>query len=403
MPRLHKLDLTLSETTPLAILLSPTLRILHLCFRFEDGKKRRYAHIATTSLLQNLPLMAPDLEHLTVDSKHSWGWQTLRPCIQSFRLFTHLKTISMQGYDNALDGQMLHVLSSITTLQNLSCSIGDLSGPGTSPLNFPEHAFQELTKLTILEAHCDHLLTFIRACQFPNLKYMELFIASLSSTGQLRNMITVLCQHCNPTVLSSFVVSLLDKCRLTVRLRSLMEHFEPLLVLGSITSFILAFNDDHSISISDDDLARISVAWPRLTTFVIIWAADVPQYSQLDVARPTLSGIIELARRCPRLVMFHIPELGTSIIPAKGAAPPLRHRGLHSMAFRNIVAPAPPSEPEVYLEVATVIDRVFPSLDLESTSRENYEDFNGAMQGWADVLRFVKAMHLGRENGSRQG
>ena len=105
----------------------------------------------------------------------------------------------------------------------------------------------------------------------------------------------------------------------------------------------------------------------------------------------TLSGIIELARRCPALTTFHIPELDARTIPATSAVPVLGH-GLH---FASIINIPPPKSLEVYLKVATVLDRVFPAIDLDEALQSLYPWGNG----WAEVVSFLKAMRVGRANG----
>ena len=82
--------------------------------------------------------------------------------------------------------------------------------------------------------------------------------------------------------------------------------------------------------------------------------------------RPTLSGLVDLARRCPRLEASRVPLLDASVIPEKTAVPPLGH-GLRSLLLNNIALPAAGSPP--YMEAATVLNRVFPSIDLEEAQK----------------------------------
>ncbi|KAI1786089.1 hypothetical protein LXA43DRAFT_82522 [Ganoderma leucocontextum] len=381
MPRLRELVgsyLPISETSPFALLLSPTLRVLDLRFALENKEENRlrFPHIAS-SLLQTLPLMVPDLEHLSYGAPFNLGQEYLRH-------FTRLKSLSAPP-NPALNEHRLQILSSITTLQNLSCFI-DLSG--ISSLAFPPHAFQQLTELTI-RGYSDHLVTFLLACRLLNLVRINLrsHITQQPSARQPRDMFSAVCQCCNPTLLTSFAADFTH--RFASRPSSLMEYLEPLLALPNITSFHLVFFLTEP-SIRDDDLARFSAAWPHLASFRVLHRTK--QYSEHDVARPTLAGIIELARRCPRLTTFHIPEVDAGVVPENGAVPPLGH-GLRSALIENIV---PPMSSQAYLEVATVLDRVFPKIDLED-ARSMVSSVHG--RGWAEVLRFMEAMRLGRDNG----
>ncbi|KAI1792180.1 hypothetical protein LXA43DRAFT_365116 [Ganoderma leucocontextum] len=384
VPRLRELEaygLPISEASPLTVLLSPTLRVLELWFALEDEENRlRSSHIAT-SLLQTLPLMVPDLEILNYGADLNLGHGYL----QSFRHFTRLNTLSMPP-DDALNEHMLHILSSITTLRKLSCSI-DLSG--SSPLALPKGAFQELAELTV-KGHSDHLVAFVLACQFPNLVRITLGITQPPSATQPQDVFTAVCQRCDSTVLTSFTADFGHA--FASRPSSLMEYFEPLLAFPNITSFCLIFCLTEP-SISNDDLARVGAAWPRLASFCVLQLPN--QYSRHGVACPTLSGIVELGRRCPRLTTVRIPELDASTIPERGTTPALGH-GLRSVSIRNIRVVSLLSL-DVYMEVAAVLDRVFPSIDLEDAW--SMVDVHGRGKGWDDVLRFMEAMRLGRENG----
>ncbi|KAI1792175.1 hypothetical protein LXA43DRAFT_364315 [Ganoderma leucocontextum] len=409
MPHLHQLaayGLSSSDTSPLALLLSPALRELDISFELEDkGEDRSRTPHISTSLLQTLPLLAPKLEHLDVGADFNLGQRSL----QSFEHFTRLKYLSMPS-DLALNEHMLQVLSSVPTLQNLSCRI-DLSGiPAPA---FGPHAFQQLTRLAV-SGYSDHLVAFILACRFPNLVRIDLRIRQPPSAGQPRDVFTALCQRCNPTLLTSFEANLTHG--FASRPSTLMEYFEPLLALPNITSFhVVFFLTDPSIR--DDDLARFGAAWPRLASFRI--EHHTRQYSNDNLARfsaawprlasfrvqhhtgqysdvracPTLSGILELAQRCPGLTTFHIPELDPrGTISERGAVPPLGH-GLRSISVDNVT---PPLSFQVYMEVATVLDRAFPSLELEDW-RPLEVRVHG--KGWPDVLRLMKVMRVGRENG----
>ena len=66
--------------------------------------------------------------------------------------------------------------------------------------------------------------------------------------------------------------------------------------------------------------------------------------------------------------------------------------GLLIASIINIFSP--PSL-EVYLEVAGVLDRVFPAIDLDRA----WEERLPWGKGWEEVLSFLKAMRVGRVNG----
>ncbi|KAM5544752.1 hypothetical protein V8D89_001650 [Ganoderma adspersum] len=379
IPRLRELEayyLTLSEAPPLALPLSPTLRVLELRFALETAEKDRLhaSHVAS-SFLQNLPLMAPNIENLLVRADFDLGLKSL----QSIERFSRLKLLFTPP-TIALDEHMLQVLSTIPALQDLSCWI-DLSSSTTA---FGPHVFHQLNKLTVA-GPSDHLVTVILACRFPNLVRISLRITQRADEIHPRDLFAALCQRCNPTLLTSLEINFAYE--FASRLRSL-TRFQPLLTLPNITSFHLIFMHTEP-SLCDDDLARFGAAWPQLASFKV--EHRTRQYSQREVVRPTLSGIIDLARRCPALTAFHIPELDPRAIPETSAVPALGH----GLRFASIINIRPPISLQVYLEVATVLDRVFPTIDLDEASRGLFPWGNG----WAEIVSFLKAMRVGRANG----
>ncbi|KAI1788324.1 hypothetical protein LXA43DRAFT_1159967 [Ganoderma leucocontextum] len=165
--------------------------------------------------------MAPDLEEFMLDSEFSLG----QGYFQSFKDFGRLRSLSIPP-NTPLDEHMLRTLSTVTSLQNLTCFI-DLSSIST--LAFPP------------------------------------------------------------------------------------EYFEPLLAFSGITSFqVYSFLTEPAIH--DDDFARFGAAWPQLATFRVVHNWEFARrYSLDDTVPPTLSGLIELARRCPGLCTFYVPRFNAGI------------------------------------------------------------------------------------------
>ena len=384
MPRLRDFKafyFSISEVSALAILLTPTLRNFDVWFADEfTAENRPRSPNVSASLLQTLPLMVPELEHFAFNSQ---GFYLAEPNLHSLMQFKQLKSLSMPE-NLALQESMLQMLSLITTLQDLSCTL-DLSG--ISAPAFPPQAFQGLTAFT-LRGNSDHIVAFVLACEFPNLVRTKFFVTQPPSVGQPRNLSTALCRRANPTVLSSFVAHFTHA--FSARPSSL-EYFEPLLAFPKIILFQLTFSLTEP-SIRDDDLARFGAAWPRLATLSI---SHRKHYSQPHVVCPTLSGLIDLARRCPHLTTLYLPELDPRPVPdlrGVSAVPALGHQ-LRSAWIDNIT---PPLTLQVYMDVATVVDRVFPWIDLADPQVRYYRPPG---TGWVDVLQYINVMRLGRENG----
>ena len=380
LPRLRKLvapELRVSEISALFLLVSPTVRSIDVSLeREEQEEDLNIAPHVATSLIQSLPLMAPDLE----DIKLRTSFDLDGGYLQSFQDFRQLKTLSIPTY-TVLDEAMLQTLSITTSLEDLSCNIR-LSRPPT--LALPPNAFQRLTGLDIT-GHLDHLVAFIIGCPLPNIARLVLQISSPASRDPRPvASFAAISQHCNRSSLTSF--SVFPLCELTASGRDcLMEYFESFLAFPNISAFHFSSLATEP-SISDDDLARFGAAWPRLTTFRAEqrWIFS----STHNAASPTLSGVIDLARCCPGLEELHLPKVDVRTLPEnlKGS---LRH-GLRSLAIQNIGVPLSPEE---YSDVASVLDNVFPTMSLEHAPPEASRVKNG----WKKILQRMQAMR--RERG----
>ncbi len=104
-----------------------------------------------------------------------------------------------------------------------------------------------------------------------------------------------------------------------------------------------------------------------------------------ELVRPTLSGLVDLARCCSHLTWFRFPKLDVNVVPEKDTALPLGH-GLRTFSVKNAILP--PSKSPRYLEAATVLDRVFPSIGLKS-ARLNASSSLAAKR-WKNFLRLLE-------------
>ncbi|KAI1788326.1 hypothetical protein LXA43DRAFT_1183975 [Ganoderma leucocontextum] len=372
MPRLRELfdhDVSIPDVSILVLLISPTLRVVDLWFVLKCDEDSEIAPHAVSSLLHTLPLMAPDLEHLTYDADFNIRRRSVNlghGHLESFKLhFTRLKTLSIRCAV-PLDKHVLQSLSSMSTLQDLSCAIDTRSN---STLTLPRCTFQQLTDLHI-EGHLDHLVTFFHVCQLPSLACITLHITEPPIARDPKDSFAAISQRWNPTVLTSISIEIMHSfpSNSSWHPSSLMQHLEPLLA--------------------------VAAAWPRLARFHVWHVVTPAPYPQPEPSRPTLSALIELAQRCPDLEKFHIPELDARIVPEENTVPLLGH-GLRHISVKNI---NPPVSSKIHVQLATVLDRVFPTIDLESVrSGAEMHMFDG--EGWREVLRFLEIMRLGRENG----
>ena len=386
MPLLGELftyDLQTLDTSALVFLLSPTLRDLHIVFGLHYDDDLRLAQDVTTSFFQTLPLMAPNLESIRYDLDVDIGYEHL----ESFVHFTRLKTLSI-GSEGTLDGRALEILSNIATLQFLSCPSIDFSNSPTFPR--AQYVFQQLTNL-LLRGHLDHFPIFMRTCQLPNLARIEFYVEQPPSAGEPSDAFAAICQRCNPALLVSFNL-FVNYAHRAPHPYSLLHSLEPLLALPNIKIFHIAFRLIMP-SIHDDNLAQFGRAWPRLRSFNISGYPTRTSYEP-EIMRPTLAGLVALARGCPRLSSFGVPRLDMSIVPEKTVALPLGH-GLRYLSVRDDVTLPSPESP-AYSDAATVLDRVFPSIDLKKARLKGRE-----VRGWGEFLEYLGTVRRGREDESR--
>ena len=392
MPRLRILradNIPIREISVFTLLISPTLRAVNVSFVLEEEDDADMAPHAVDSLLHTIPLVVPDLEDFSYDVDFTLVCGRVNLVdghLESFRLhFTRLTTLSI-CCEVVIDSDHIpRSLSSIPTLQSLTLTTITL--PSGFALALPENRFEQLKDLH-LGGHFHHLTAVVQACQLPRLVSMSLETFHPSTGRDTRGLLTAIRQRCDLALLTSFSLKIFYKfAGAPPPPKSLMEHFEPLLAFPNVASFY--FHCHYIVPpVQDDDLIRFGTAWPHLTSFDVSNSAR--QYSQPSVARPTLSGLVEFAQRCPRLHALHLPELDASVLPEKGTVPLLRHK-LRRLAIWTVMV-TPESESGVYMQVAAVLDRVFPAIDLEHTQFRSV-----GRRGWRDILQFMEAMRLGRE------
>ncbi|PIL33816.1 hypothetical protein GSI_04441 [Ganoderma sinense ZZ0214-1] len=169
-----------------------------------------------------------------------------------------------------------------------------------------------------------------------------------------------------------------------------MPYLEPLLAFPNIKTFNL-WSSSVIPSIHDDDLAQFGAAWPRLTSFHVSHLVSRQDIVSSGAVPPTLSGLVDFARRCPHLESFRTPALDAKVFPDKTATLPLGHR-LQSISITDSVTlPSPTSR--AFSEVARILDCVFPSVVLEDARAKAIKN----MKGWDKLTELVKTMRLHRE------
>ena len=83
-----------------------------------------------------------------------------------------------------------------------------------------------------------------------------------------------------------------------------------------------------------------------------------------------------------------------NIVPEETVALPLGHGLRYLVVCDNVTLPSP--ESPAYSDAATILDRVFPSIDLKKAQLEGK-----SVEGWGDFLEFWGTVRRGREDESR--
>ncbi|KAM5545025.1 hypothetical protein V8D89_001136 [Ganoderma adspersum] len=275
-----------------------------------------------------------------------------------------------------LDEDLLVVLANLRNLANLEASIllQDSSDAGQLDL---KDGFPRLTHLE-LKLHCppEYLTRFILATSMPRLRDLSLFLSSRHVDGVLTSF-PAIWYHIGPHKLT--------------RLR-------PLLPFAKLEELEFLFQEH--LPLCDEDLGRFARAWPQLRA-LLFRQSDAslahPNREPGALARPTLNGLVELARGCAKLVCVCIPDLdaSASTLPKVEGVVLLRH-GLLDLCIQNLVGA---EDGERQLDVAVVLDRVFPGVKLGFKIRGplRYDNNpNPHVEDSVNVSRLLRAMQIAR-------
>ncbi|PIL33807.1 hypothetical protein GSI_04432 [Ganoderma sinense ZZ0214-1] len=190
--------------------------------------------------------------------------------------------------------------------------------------------------------------------------------------------------------------------------RSLARYLKPLLAFSLIEHCHLIFHHTPP-SVCDTDLALLGDVWKKLQSLELRHTRHILHgwAHPTDVQRPTLFGLIELARRCPGLIRVHLPELDARTLPKTSRVSRLGH-SVREVSFNHVHYAS--THAERPCAVAAVLDTVFPALDVAnsmfacvSTSASAHLDFRRpgvkeAHSEWWQVMKIVRAMQLGRRH-----
>ncbi|PIL32741.1 hypothetical protein GSI_04856 [Ganoderma sinense ZZ0214-1] len=279
-----------------------------------------------------------------------------------------------------LDEVILRALSIIPTLQVLT---GGTIRLGTSEvLNFGD-GFCALGSLTLKGASTD-LCTVLN--DLPRSKLYSLTLSFTNSDGQFAAVAAHL-----PDTLTQYASTFCAP--LGSDPMAVMDLIKPLLSKMPMLDDFRVVAEKSALSVANDDLILLGDAWPHLTRLTIRQCTTGPRSNLPDARRPlNVSGLAELARRCPKLTMLSLPELDASKPAEPRPAPFLGHR-LKQLCFQGASsAPA-----RALNEAAVAINIMFPHLELhEMQPRAKCPAKVDA--AWAHIWNTLEIMRWGRRD-----
>ncbi|KAH9925117.1 uncharacterized protein B0H18DRAFT_1119560 [Fomitopsis serialis] len=137
---------------------------------------------------------------------------------------------------------------------------------------------------------------------------------------------------------------------------SLGDVLQPYLPFREMASMEMEF-DHHIPCWNDEDMLAFANAWPLLKSF--FWSCGVPDPLPLPLpSQPTVAGVVELARRCPRLEYLTLPLLDVRTLPRPRDVPPVGHKSMQSLDVGRYIG----GETANLLDLAVILDVLFPRL-----------------------------------------
>ncbi|KAI1785850.1 hypothetical protein LXA43DRAFT_100386 [Ganoderma leucocontextum] len=388
LQKLHTIKLNANHIFTLRALASPSLRDVFLEFYEDLGANQSTNAVAPIAglALQEFSMRAPGLSKLCVYPDLTIAREHLM-CLPRFTQMEQLYLSDRFPFDE----ELLLLLVNFRNLTDLKVSVMLRDSTDSAPLDLTD-GFQNLTTLN-LSGQPAHLARFMLACSMPRLSDLSLWLDSHRADG-LDISLASICRHIGPHTLTHFEIQVENFLRPP---RFLMNFLEPLLPFANLEQVVFHVAD---LPLRDQDLVRISRAWPKLRMLRLkhshVTLSD-PDREPGSVERPTLQGLVELARRCPHLGCLCIPELDASVLPQLDTVPLMGHGPL-DLCMQNLVGA---EDEETQLDVAVILDRLFPRLELEYGIEElrGYGDnLNPYLEDSENISKLLRAMQIGRDH-----
>ncbi|KAM5544991.1 hypothetical protein V8D89_001102 [Ganoderma adspersum] len=168
----------------------------------------------------------------------------------------------------------------------------------------------------------------------------------------------------------------------------------PFLSLGHLKNFDLCVRRGYVPHILDSDLRALISAWPHLEV-LFIWVRELRDPAFSTARPPTVTGLVELAKGCPRLRRVTLPALDVSVLPKASTLPREGHEGVRFLDMCALVK----GDGVAVEDVARVLDRLFPCL-------EQFYSIGGVgvpqAKSWHEVQSAMRGIQAARRGIGRQ-
>ncbi len=372
-------DIYPAQVSSLLLFVSPSVRDFTVELYDDDVTDPVNSDVANC-FLHTLSVVSPHLRRLDISGDNPMTKDTL----SRISSFSRLQDISL-GPEYPVDEGLVRTLSGIHSLKAISFCI---LFQGSTNLGI-QGAFREVSRAR-LSGTAEDLISLFRSTSMCNLTDLEITVEgdlgqkATSSLAALFQYIPKLIRR-----LKSVFHGVIGQP--AISFAAFIRSFLSLQVIATID---ISFY--HYIpSISDADLSLIAESWPQLEQLKIHPFRD---HVRSTLLRPTASGIIDLARRCPQLKSLYLPELDARILPYTSDIPLLGH-ALKELSFQTVLLP--PKRVDAALStLAAAFDLPFPNLDTLRSTRPAIPDSNPptTRTGWARICACIRTMQLGREH-----
>ncbi|KAH9888421.1 hypothetical protein C8Q73DRAFT_710107 [Cubamyces lactineus] len=380
-----------------AILASPTLRHLEISVDFNSPDSSE--NYAVRSVFAYLEPVFASLESLTVDSSicmHGFTGSLMRPFSDAtlFRLtdLRALQHLEVATIHLPLSGDLIEIWEDMG-LRSLTLTIEEFDAELFPPVNPDSPLHSTLRKLCV-KGDAEDITNLVEYAAGPALEVLDVHFTDVQELP--RDMIFGYFERIAAHI-SSRVHHL--SLRLSRDQNSPSEplaarrFLRPLLPKAHLTHIALIYDNVFG-SFSYRDLPKIVDAWPKLTVFRI---EDTRSYLLQDGGVHTAPRIADLARFAknhPDLRYLVIPMLNHHLLPPPRKFPKLDHK----LEILRICTLKKDAAYESLFDMALLLDRLFPNLDLCEARR----DWTPAKdQSWVKVERALLALQSGREGAHR--